>query len=293
MRLFFGSVALCCAGLLVFGYFGALHPAGDSFAVVRVPLVIGFAVAVSLAGPRAWIRWVSGFAVVLILGPIFAARIMPLSVSDYDYVLYQQNLLFVRQDDAAWLSAVRGAQPEMMSLQEVSGRNLSLLSSLKRDFPTQVYCDFASVGGVAVLSRYPAVQGSAFCAGSDGMAAVQLDTPHGPVWLVSIHLHWPWPFGQVAQVDRLVDALEELNGHVIIGGDFNQVAWSNTVARIAQASGTGLIGPHAPTFHVRGLPVGIDHVFTGPAYAQEVWVAPKLGSDHHGVVAYLTRPNAP
>jgi len=293
MRDYFGFVALCAVGLVGFGYFGVWSAAADSFAVLRVPMAIVAGVATILAWPRRLLRWLACFGFLAVMLPIFMPRLISATASDYDYVLYQQNLLFLRQDNEDWLEAVINRGPDFMTLQEVSGRNRVLMTRLAAELPSQLYCDFASVGGVAVLSHFSMVEGSDVCDEKNGLAAAQFDTPHGPVWLASIHLHWPWPYGQTAQVNRLVATLERLDGHVIIGGDFNQVRGSNTISRIEQASGTTLIGPHAPSFHVRGFPVGIDHILTSAAYAQEVRVAPKLGSDHNGVIAFLTRPIPP
>ncbi|MEY8837495.1 endonuclease/exonuclease/phosphatase family protein, partial [Cribrihabitans sp. XS_ASV171] len=147
-----------------------------------------------------------------------------------------------------------------------------------------VFCPFAAVGGVAVLSRFPKVPGSETCVAMQGLAAMRVETPLGKVTLASIHLHWPWPHGQAAQVDRLLPVLEALPRPVILAGDFNAVGWSHSVARIARATGNERIGPHAGSFvlpHVP-YPVTIDHVLA-PGGAAEVM--PRLGSDHFGVLA--------
>ncbi len=272
---------------------GALHPLGDSLAVIRVPLAVVFALAVIWAAWPRRVRWPLAGLALWAIGAIALPRMIPLgTVSDHDLSLYQQNLLYNRRDDAAWLDSVARHDPDVITLQEVSGRNLALLDSLAAAYPTQVACPFRAVGGVAVLSRLPAVPGTAICAGGDGLAAVQVETAFGPVWLVSLHLHWPWPYGQPEQVARLLPVLQGLEGHVILAGDFNAVAWSHTLRRIEAASGTTRIGPWAPTFHTPpyGIPLEIDHVLTGPAHAQEVVVLPKHGSDHNGVLALLTRP---
>jgi endonuclease/exonuclease/phosphatase (EEP) superfamily protein YafD len=191
------------------------------------------------------------------------------------------------------MGAVRVSGANVVTPQEVSAQNKFVLGALADVLPTHVYCYYAIVGGVAVLSSYPAIAGTEICAALDGVAAVQVQTSHRPFWLVSIHLEWPWPHDQASQVARLIPVLEQLDGHVIVGGDFNAVAWSHSVAAIGRATGTDVIGPHARTFTAYGFPLGIDHILTGPAFAQQVDVMPKFGSDHHGVLAYLTRPSGP
>lgn len=288
-------IAIMAALLLVVGGLGVLHPAGDSFAVFRLPLLLIFALAVVWTPWSRALRWP---VAVLALGA-FVAHVWPSVWSDEvtagggDLVIYQQNLLFRRGEDEQWLAQVAAATPDLMTLQEVSGRNKALLARLQSVLPEQHYCDFATVGGVAVLSRYPIVAGTARCADRDGLAAMQVKTPDGPLWLVSVHLHWPWPYKQAAQVTRLVPLLETLEGPVVLGGDFNAVAWSHAVARLETATQTQRLAQSAATFHlpVIKMPVTIDHVLALPTWHAEMRAMPKSGSDHHGVLARLVRDN--
>ncbi|MDA7424745.1 endonuclease/exonuclease/phosphatase family protein [Thalassococcus lentus] len=285
-----GAGAWLVAALVLAGYFGQWHPAADSFAVFRVPLAI-CAMLLFALGARGWQRGLGVAAMVAVLVPHGYSRFIPANgpgdTSGKALTLYQQNLLFSRKEDQAWLEAVTRQMPDVLTLQEVSGCNKTILAALKDQYPTQIYCDFATVGGVAVLSRLPAVPGTARCAGREGAAAVQLMSEGGPIWLVSIHLHWPWPYGQADQVNRLEAFLSGLDGRVILAGDFNAVAWSHTVSRIGQASGTRRVGTYSATFElpVIPLPVGIDHVMASKGFSATVLTQPKLGSDHHGVFA--------
>lgn len=293
MRALVTIVAIVFGALVFLGYLGAWHPAGDSFAVFRVPLAAVFALLVIWSPWPRWLRWPLAAAALVALAQVAAQRLDVYGEpSDQDFTLYQQNLLFSRKEDAQWLGIVAENAPDMITLQEVSARNKTLLSALAASHPYQQYCDFGTVGGVAVLSRFPAVPGSGFCAGRNGLAAIQVETDHGPVWLVSVHLHWPWPYGQAAQVDRLLPVLAQLEGHIIIGGDFNAVGWSHSVARIARAIDGDRVHHSGATFYLPliGMPVTIDHVLTSPAFSQAARSMPKAGSDHHGVLAYLTRP---
>lgn len=292
MRAVWNALSVLALAVLAASFAGGVHPLGDSLAVFRLPLALVAAFMVIWTGWSRWIRW--GIPLIILAAGL--AHVAPKYIhhgapSDHDFTLYQQNLLFSRKNNSPWLSHIAQIRPDMITVQEVSGRNKAVLDALSDSHPTQHYCDFASVGGVAVLSRLPAVKGSAFCAARDGMAGVQLQTEFGPVWLVSLHLHWPYPYRQAQQVDRLLPVLAGLEGHVIIGGDFNAVGWSHTVKRIASAARAERVVHHDASFHLPKIrmPVTIDHVLTGKAYAQSAISMPKLGSDHHGVLAYLTR----
>ncbi|MGX9354320.1 endonuclease/exonuclease/phosphatase family protein [Roseobacteraceae bacterium S113] len=293
MRGFVVSVTIVAGALLGAGYLGALHPAGDSFAVFRAPLAVVFALFVIWTHWRWWLRWpLVALAMWALMSASWVQRDFGGPPSDYDFTLYQQNLRFNRSSTASWLAHIRARQPDMITLQEASRANRAILQDLSAEFGTQHYCDFGTVGGVAVLSRFPMGPSGAVCADRDGLAAIEVITPHGPVWLVSVHLHWPWPFGQAAQVDRLVSQVKALSGHVVIGGDFNAIGWAHAVSQFEKAiSGARVRGDGASfTLPHIAMPVTIDHVLTSVSYDQFVQVEPRLGSDHKGLFAYLSRP---
>ncbi|MDU8913619.1 endonuclease/exonuclease/phosphatase family protein [Aestuariicoccus sp. MJ-SS9] len=282
-------LSLAFGAALLGSYGGALHPLGDSLAVFRVPLAVFFALPVIWSDWPRILRWTLTGLAFLAMAQIVAPRLETEDPVVADLRLYQQNLLFNRQSDADWLRAVRDSGADMLTLQEVSRRNRALLQALQSDYPTQLFCPFAGVGGVAVATRFPAVPGTEICAEGDGLAALQVQTGQGAVWLVSVHLNWPWPFGQADQIDRLLPLIEQLDGPVILAGDFNAVGWSHSVARVARASGTQRAGPQGATFdlpHI-AMPVTIDHVLADPGFAVSTQVMPKLGSDHHGVLARI------
>lgn len=288
------SVLTVLAGIGFAGsYAGVLHPLGDSLAVFRLPLAMAFGIGVVWTGWPRVVRWPLAALCLAALAAIWLPRVLMPAASEHDWTLYQQNLLYNRKDDTALMAEVAARQPDFMTLQEVSMANRALVDDMPGEFLTQVFCPGRSVGGTAVLSRYPAVPGTETCATpGGGLAAVQVETEHGRVWLVSLHLLWPYPHGQAGHLDRLVPVLEALEGPVILGGDFNAVAWSHAVRRIEAATGTTMIGPFRGTFDLPfvNAPIGIDHVLTTNRAAQEVAVLPKLGSDHHGVIAYLSAP---
>ncbi|CUH80052.1 endonuclease/exonuclease/phosphatase family protein [Tropicibacter naphthalenivorans] len=283
MRHILAVLAVVLGALVAASYGGAWHPVGDSLAVFRREFVIGFALALIWTGWPAWVRWpLAGLAVAWLGAFVWASR--P-DTPGAGYVLYQQNLLHNRADSAEWLSRVRVEEPDFLTLQEVSPANLAMLSGLER-YVNAVHCPLGRMGEM-VMTRHPVVAGSGFCSKRDGIAAVQVDLPEGPVWVVSLHLSWPWPHGQAAQVDQILPALRRISGPVILAGDFNSVAWSHTVARVGAATDARRIGPVLGTFDLPLIKIGIDHVLTSGSGT--VQVMPKLGSDHHGLRA-VVRP---
>ncbi|WP_457646509.1 endonuclease/exonuclease/phosphatase family protein [Profundibacter sp.] len=282
--------ALICLFVLGASHFGALHPLGDSLAVFRGGLAIVGAVAVLvLVLQRRLLLAVLGAGLVLwsaytVLMPKFAFS----TALDTPYALYQKNMSFRMPDTGPLAADILQQAPDFVTLEEVDRENLALLATLKPDYPAQAFCPFMNVGGVAVASRWPKVAGSEVCLQGQGMVAMQVETPDGPLWLVALHLHWPFPHRQAEQVQRLETALKALEGPVVLGGDFNMVPWSHTMRVITSATGTRRIGAPKYTFPLfDGLyTLPIDHVLvnanTRPA---ETWRRPQLGSDHFGLLA--------
>ena len=277
-------------GLVVASYLGAVHGLGDSLAVVR-PALAGSAVLLGGLLVRARRR---GGGLVAVMAGLFAG--VPVIVSslpdgpgDGDaYHVYQKNLSFRLADPAPLIADIAAFAPDFVTLQEVTARTRAVMTGLGEALPSQHLCPFATVGGVAVLSRWPMIAGTAHCAEDDGLAAMQVTTPDGPVWIVSMHLHWPFPYRQSEQLGRLLPALAALTGPIVIGGDFNMVPWSHTLRAIARITASERAGSVTYTLPMLGgwITLPIDHVLVprgqAATHARRLEL---LGSDHHGVLA--------
>ena len=288
--MFLRFVALICLFVLGASHFGALHPLGDSLAVFRGVLAIVGAVAVLvLLLQRRRVLAVLGAGLVLWSAyTVLMPRLAFSAALDAPYVLYQKNMSFRMPDTGPLAADILQQAPDFVTLEEVDWENIALLDRLKPDYPAQAFCPFMNVGGVAVASRLPKLAGSDVCLQGQGMVAMQVETPDGPLWVVALHLHWPFPHQQAEQVQQLESALKGLEGPVVLGGDFNMVPWSHTMRAITAATQTRRIGAPKYTFPLfDGLyTLPIDHVLvnanTRPA---ETWRRPQLGSDHFGLLA--------
>jgi endonuclease/exonuclease/phosphatase (EEP) superfamily protein YafD len=287
---FLVGVGLTLAILLVLGgYLGWLHPMGDSLAVGRllaVAAVLVLAIAASMLGMRFAAFWSILFAL-LAGAPVFLATLFP--GPSGSLVLYQKNLRFDNAELAALEVDIRQTDAVAVTMQEVSVPNRALLTALSDRFPHQNVCTFESVGSVAVATSLPPVPGALVCA--PGLAAMQVmvtgSQGQTPVWIVSIHLHWPWPHNQQDQVASLLPVLAGLEGSVVMAGDFNMVRWAHSVRQMAAAARAVPAGPSNYTYqgyrHILRLP--IDHAFAPGGGRLEL--RPELGSDHLGLLARL------
>ena len=273
---------------LLIGFAGALHPIGDSLAVFR--LQAGGATILA-----ALFAFLLGSRTALALAVIAGAAITPAvwlsaglgAQTGGNIVLYQKNLSFRLRDPQPIIEDILQSGADVVTLQEVTTHNRTVLDGIATALPTQLICPFARVGGVAVASHYPVIEGSKTCLQGRGLAAMQVAHPDGPLWLVSIHLHWPWPYGQASQMQHIVPALAEMSGPTILGGDFNMVPWSDTHRQIASATASRRVGTALNSFPRFGtlLPLPIDHVFSPRGGIASL--RPLLGSDHRGLLARM------
>ncbi len=268
---------------------GVVHPLGDSLAVFRLYftgacLILAFLIALI---PRKG-RWLA-----LGLGVISGVAALPVALSygaddgaGGPHAIYQKNLLFRLVDPGPIVADILASDADLVTLQEVNGRNMAVMAALEQAYPAQAHCAFGTVGGTAVLSRWPAM-GAPICSERGGLTALQVAAPDGPLWVVSVHLHWPYPYGQAAHVARLLPVIDGLSSPVIIGGDFNMVPWAHSVRTIARASRTRTMQRTATTLSLKGglMPLPIDHVLVPTGWAATYTIRPELGSDHRGVLA--------
>lgn len=271
--------------LLAAGYLGWLHPLGDSLAVGRGYAAGALALLAVIAGMMGLQMAAFGATLLALItaGQVALAFFWPGPPGTF--ALYQKNLYFQNAALAEVEADIRATRPLAVTLQEVSPPNAALLAALAADYPGQLHCQTGRRGGTAVLTRLPVVPGSETCA--DGLAALQVQLQDKAVWVVSLHVSWPWPYDQKAHVDALVPVLAGLEGPVLMAGDFNMVGWGHAVKRLARAAGVLQAGPTGGSFLGLGpaLRLPIDHAFA--TNGGRITFRPALGSDHLGLYAEL------
>lgn len=274
---------------LAAGYLGFLHPLGDSLSVGRgiaAVAVLILAVFASFAGLR-MAAFVSMLLALLTGGQVLLAYSWPGVPGSY--MVYQKNVLYRNTELPALAEDIRATNPAIVTLQEVVPANSAWMETLRDAFPHQLLCPGQTVGGQAILTQLPPVEGTAFC--GPGLAAMQVvggtvDEPM-PFWVVSVHLHWPWPYSQADQVQLMLPILDRLQGPTIMAGDFNMVRWANSVRQLSDILGVKPAGPTAGSYIglSQVFPLPIDHVFS--SHGGRVSLRPALGSDHLGLLAQV------
>ena len=253
------------------GLFTAFHPLFDSLADIRIPLAC-FTILLGFPLIFTKLRQKAVFPI------IFVAALISLSLNDggvspnsgmiksSTFNLLQANLRFDNQTPEKFLALIEKEKPDIITVQEASAKWLNFF---KNNNLTIIGCvadnDSAGATGVILsdrfLSRYgftdsPVVTCYDATATHGYVAKIKLqsDKPdYPPLEIVSVHLAWPWPFGQNLQLDELESGvfrndLEHKVSQTIVAGDFNSVTWSNTISRMERLTGTRHISGIGPTW---------------------------------------------
>jgi endonuclease/exonuclease/phosphatase (EEP) superfamily protein YafD len=204
--------------------------------------------------------------------------------------LYQKNLMSKAWPRYPLADDIIASGAEIVTLQEVSDHNRKFMANMFDHYPVAVICKFRPAQDVAVLTSLPTIDGTELCEAEVGLAGVQVRVPSGQlIWVLSVHLEWPFPFDQFRQSRIIAERIAELDGPVLIAGDFNMVPWGKSVQRIKQAAGNHYLGAFRNTHGLGGLflPLPIDTVLVPKGSTGAVELRPYMGSDHLGVLARI------
>ncbi len=288
---------------LVAGFFGRVHPAFDSFAHFRVHLAVLLIVCalpmlvgalrreglVAIAFGLAAITSVTGSSFVPGMRPLYAT-FAPRPDDAPVYRLLQMNLRFNNPEPEKFLSLVGRVRPDVITLDEVSDMWSQKIALLFPTYPYRLVCELGNyAGGVAILSLRPFAEGSeGRCIDGGTFGLARFDFAGRNIEIGALHMHWPWPMDQAAQLAALAGDLAGLSDNALIAGDLNAVPWSATTARIAEAGALHRIGPIGVTWLYRRLPeflrfagLPIDQVFAkGAVRVHSAKTLDAAGSDH-------------
>ena len=284
MRVIYGFlwlVAILLACAVFMGFAGALHPIFDTLSLLRMPLAALCLLLLVFPMSRR-LRFIL-FAAALAGGISTVPLLLP-GPDGADLRLYSKNIWYRNPNLSALEADIRGSGADVVTLQEVSRANTALLSALSDIYPHQHLCRFSGWSGIAVLSRNPI--SATRCSQRRGLAAARITKAGRAVWVASVHLTWPWPYGNAGAAQTAFDELVGMeDAPVVMAGDFNIFPWAASVRRMARGGETRLAQPLRPTFDMEGVPLFLDHVHA-PGGGR-VSYRPLLGSDHLGILADL------
>ena len=214
--------------------------------------------------------------------------------------LYSANLFYLNNDTARIRRSVEAADADIVVLIELASDPALKIDEVLAGYPyraSSMRLDQTRGPSRSVIaSRWPLTVRDDPPDGLHALAATAR-TPLGPIHVVGVHLTRPWPFqhswGQISQTMALDAIVEELDGPVVVAGDFNSVSSARIGKQIRRDIGLrpapGFPGTW-PTDLPSALGITIDQVYASPDLA---FVNRRLGqptgSDHRPVVTEFTR----
>ena len=273
---------LACLAVIA-SFAGSIHRSFDTLAL-GLPIYALFCLLSALASRR------PGWSVAVALACSFAGgwRVGPAFTGGDDVSdslrIYSKNLLAGNRDWQGIADDIIAQQIDVVLLQEVSIYNDGILTGLEAEYPHQHLCRFSGWSGMAVLSRLP-FTASPDCSERRALAAAQVEWRGEPLWILSVHIPWLWPYGDERHEAAAAEMLDGLDGKMLLAGDFNSFPWTHRVDDLARRAGGALLGPSRPTYRLRGVPLFLDHVIAPDGWVGEMVYRPMLGGDHMGVIA--------
>ncbi len=215
-----------------------------------------------------------------------------------------------RNEDAVRIAEyLESTNADVIALQEVESP--SFLTELRQRTPSYPYA-YATTRmrhGVVLLTRWPLVHAETveLVPGGASIAKAVMEWRGQRVTVMGVHLHWPIGAHDVAmrnaELERLLQLAHEVDGPLIVGGDFNLTAWSpNFLAvrddpQLRDCAEGHRLPVTWPTFFPP-LGIRIDQCLRSKEWeVTQVASGPYLGSDHYPTISDLrfvgTRSDGP
>jgi endonuclease/exonuclease/phosphatase (EEP) superfamily protein YafD len=168
------------------------------------------------------------------------------------------------------------------------------LAALSATYPARVGCDSDKVCDLTLLSRTPLTDVQVRSLGRfsyNRLITAVTEIAGHRVTIVVAHMVKPYfDYASVEESHIIARVLRDIQGPMLLTGDFNAAPWSDNIKWMIRATGL-LTGPVYPaTWPVELGPFGvpIDNMFTrGGLLIEDIHSIPLLGSNHRGLAAKL------
>lgn len=209
------------------------------------------------------------------------------------------NVLFRNHSADRLLKIVREQSPDVVVLVEYTDEWAGAVDELRHAYPHRFERPARRADGIALFSRYPLDDVTPLALGRSLAVAAVVHPPGEPKFtLVGVHLRSPttgWRSGQRNwQFGQLAERLAEVEGPVVVTGDFNITPYSpyftdwlaQTGLSDARARHRSLVATWPAPLSFLGIP--IDHFVV----SEDIEVVaqrrlPAFGSDHYPILAEL------
>lgn len=305
------ALAMIWAGLIGVGFLGALHEYFDAIASFRLHLAglaILTAIVAALAGAAAPARLSVIAAIVGIAsaGPVWDRPEPP--QRGREVTLFMANLSDDNDGGDALAPLLVGLDADIVVTLETTAKVRDAVFALDRAYPYRLRRPLERGAlRVAIWSHFPLSRTALHLNNTQTpTAASAIVTPPGayPFGLIGAHLSWPVEGLQERQARALGPMVAELAVPSVVVGDFNAAPWTHAVRLAAAETGMRVAGglrltwrgDYPTPFGPVPAPIGqqIDHLLLAREIGlRSIETVPVPGSDHLGLFARITVPEAP
>ncbi|MCS6761764.1 MAG: endonuclease/exonuclease/phosphatase family protein [Candidatus Devosia symbiotica] len=322
IRLCLVSGAFLAASLSIAGLFGFAMPVLDLLNHAQILLfpttLVGLAiVALALRGALRSVAVIYAFvgfatsANVIVPEFVAALRARLVAPTTQTVKMMTHNLFGLNYDMAQVVAAFRSEDTDIIVLQEYFGEQTSdLHSRLLKDYPYFVRCRGGKRANLGLYSRIPfeqvqdhACPDNAYVMNRTGHILVRFTVPGDkPFSVLTTHMDWPLPVArQREQLAALSAVVADIEGPLIVAGDFNSTPWSYALRDFVASNGLVRETVNLVTYPMRFfyfdawrdmIPfLPLDHVMTrGGVVVYELHAGHRTASDHLPVVFSFSVP---
>lgn len=274
----------------------------------RVQYVVLTVLALALAALRRRWRMV---AVLAVAGAVSATPVLPYlprtsvteaaAASGSPLKVLTVNVSYRQFSARRLLESVRGADPDIIVVQELTPHTERLLADLDAAYPN--YRKFPADGayGIGLWSRYELESGATIALGRLPAIEARVRGPSGSFTVIGVHLSAPVTQRRATarnqQLKELAARSAAVAGPLIVAGDFNTTPYSPYFAEWLEASGLTdsrrgrTLSVSWPTM-LRWVGIPIDHVAVNDGFTiLSHRRLPNFESDHFGALVQVALRN--
>ncbi|MEZ5388006.1 MAG: endonuclease/exonuclease/phosphatase family protein [Prosthecobacter sp.] len=204
------------------------------------------------------------------------------------------NVMAGNANQAAVIDYVVSVDADIVCLLETNESWRSSLAPLRERYPYHVEELGAGYFSIACYTRLPVKSSGVrrFTTWALPVVFLNLDRLGSPLTFIGIHPDAPMRKAQArewrVQLSQIGSLVAEIDGDVIVAGDFNATPWCEGMRLLREKSGLDFrsVDPVWPPTWGLNLPmmIPIDHVLVkGGLTVQKRTIGPDLGSDHRPV----------
>ena len=211
-----------------------------------------------------------------------------------EFTLLSFNVLYDNPEPEALARYITGSGADVAVILEAAPL-WPLRAEIDAVYPYRVGCDEALRCDLAVFSRFPLSNPQVRSLGelrSNRLVTAGVEIGGTALTLVAAHLSKPY-FDREGEYEAqmLTRILRQIEGPLVLAGDFNAAPWSNAVDAMVRDAGLAPAPRHPATWPTRLGPLGIpiDHVLSrAPAIVESIETTPEpFGSNHYGLLARI------